>query len=70
MYGGSGFDFSHTSDVVFDDLFRLIGSLMLMLYMNDTLLSNNEFHVCADLCVRMCVCTCVHRNRGGNIFQD
>lgn len=62
MFGGFGFDFSHISDLVLANFFRLIGYLILILYMIPTLLSNNEFHVCA------CICTCVHRHRGGNIF--
>lgn len=67
MCGGFGFDFSHASNVVLDNLFRLIGSLILILYMIQTLLSNNEFHVHADLC--LCVCVCVYVDTEEVIFS-
>lgn len=69
MFGGSGFDFSHTSDVVLDYLFRLIGSLMLILHMIHTLLSNNKFHVCRFLCVLVCVSVFLYTQTEEVIFS-
>lgn len=51
-FGAFGFDFSHTSD-----LFRLTGSLILILYIDSYTLN---YSCVSSVCKFLCVCACTH----------
>lgn len=56
-FGAFGFDFSHTSVVMLGDLFRLTGSLILILYIDSYTLN---YSCVSSVCRFLCVCARTH----------